>query len=301
MTSLSFAFRISPGYISRIVKKVLQLCSEKLPPIFLPTSSKNDLQLTVQKFYEKWNFSNCIAAIDGKHIRIFCPGKSGSLFFNYKDYFSIVLLAIVDANYKFLMVDIGSYEKEGDNGILEKSNIGKLIKKNEFYPSPTKLPNIQTVLPYVIVGDGAFRLSTHMMKPFTRNDAHLLLDVKKAIFNYRLSRARRVSENAFGLLSQVFRIFYTPIALKLEVTDNLIMTTCCIHNMLRDGFLEEENVDFFQFNFSEQLPTQNMISLCATDGFANAEGFDIRDEFMNYFNSNAGSVQWQIKYGNKTN
>lgn len=265
------------------------MCQE-LPPIFLPTPSKNDLQLIAQKFYEKWNFPNYIATIDGKHIHIFCPGKSGSLFFNYKDYFSIVvLLAIVDANYKFLMVDIGSYGEEDDNGILEKSNSGKLIKKNEFYPSPTKLPNTQTVLPYVIVGDRAFRLSTHMMKPFTRNDAHL--DVKKAIFNYRLSRARRVSENAFGLLSQVFRIFYTPIALKPEITDNLIMTTCCIHNMLRDGFLEEENVDFFQFNFSEQLPTQNIISLCATGGFANAEGFDIRDEFMNYFNSNAGSVQ----------
>lgn len=137
------------------------------------------------------------------------------------------------------------------------------------------------------------------MKPFTRTDAHL--DVKKAIFNYRLSRARRVSENTFGLLSQVFRIFYTPIVLKPKVTDNLIMTTTCIHNMLRDGFLEKENVSFFQFNSSEQLPTQNMISLHATGGFANAEGFDIRDKFMDYFNSNAGSTQWQIKCVNRTN
>lgn len=132
----------------------------------MPTPSKNDFQLIAKEFYKKWNFPNCIAAIDGNtctyilptyaiHVRIFCPGRSGSLFFNYKDYFSIVLLAMVDANYKFLMVDIGSYGKEGNNGILEKSNIGKLIKKNEFYPSPTKLPNTQIILPYVIVGDGA--------------------------------------------------------------------------------------------------------------------------------------------------
>ncbi|KMQ83902.1 hypothetical protein RF55_18831 [Lasius niger] len=152
---------------------------------------------------------------------------------------------MVDANYKFLMVDIGSYGKEGDNGILEKSNIGELIKKNEFYPSPTKLPNTQIVLPYVIVGDGALRLSTHMMKPFTRTDAHL--DIKK---------------------------LYSTI----------------------DFHVREECLRML----SEPLPTQNMISLHATGGFANAEEFDIRDKFMDYF-SNAGSTQWQIKCVNRTN
>lgn len=61
-------------------------------------------------------------------IRIFSPKNSGSLFCNNKDFFSIVLLAIVDANCKFIYVDIGSYGKEGDNGIFTKS---KILEKNE--------------------------------------------------------------------------------------------------------------------------------------------------------------------------
>jgi hypothetical protein len=73
-------------------------------------------------------FPNCISAIDGKHIRIFCLSKTGSVFYNYKDFFSNVLLTFVDANYKLIVVDIGPFGKEGDSGILEKSAAGKMLK-----------------------------------------------------------------------------------------------------------------------------------------------------------------------------
>lgn len=62
----------------------------------------------------------CVGAIDGKHVRIQCPGKSGSLFYNYKDYYSIVLFAVVDTEYKFIGIDVGSYGRESDAGIFNK-------------------------------------------------------------------------------------------------------------------------------------------------------------------------------------
>lgn len=116
--SLAFAFRVSYSYISIIVKTTLEVLKSKLLAIFLPPPTKNELKLKAEEFWNKWNFPNCVLAIDGKHIRIKCPYNTGSLFYNYKEYFSIVLMAMVDANYKFVFIDVGSFGREGDSGIF---------------------------------------------------------------------------------------------------------------------------------------------------------------------------------------
>ena len=113
-----------------------------------------------------------------------CPKNSGSLFFNYKNYFSIVLLALVDADYKFIAIDVGSYGKEGDSRIFEKSVMGRQIRTGTFnFPTEKALPGSGIVLPHVIVGDEAFRFTKHMMKPYPKNQA--AEDETKKIFNYR--------------------------------------------------------------------------------------------------------------------
>ena len=53
-------------------------------------------------------------AIDCKHIAIESVPDSGSFYFNYKGYNSIVLIASVDANYTFIYVDIGLNERISD-------------------------------------------------------------------------------------------------------------------------------------------------------------------------------------------
>lgn len=115
------------------------------------------------------------------------------------------------------------------------------------------------------------------MEPYTRKVAKN--DVTKDIFNYRLCRARRVSENALGLLCQVFRVFYTHINILPETCDDLIVVACCLHNLLRDGFLENSGKTFYHFNTDmETTLTPNMHSLSRTGGYANRAGFEIRVE-----------------------
>ena len=87
--------------------------------------SEDKWKSIADEFYERWNFCSCIGAIDGKHVMIQCPFKSGSLFYNYKSYFSIVLLAVASADYRFVMVDVGAYGSSNDSGVLNHTTFFK--------------------------------------------------------------------------------------------------------------------------------------------------------------------------------
>jgi hypothetical protein len=120
-----------------------------------------------------------------------------------KKTFSVVLLALVDAKYNFTVVHIVNYGKDSDEGIFAKSNLGKALeKKNIHVPEDVELPGTHEKLSYVIVGDDTFPLKRYSLKPYPANETGG--DEVKQNFNYRLSRAKRFSENAFGILYQIF-------------------------------------------------------------------------------------------------
>ncbi|XP_022909476.2 uncharacterized protein [Onthophagus taurus] len=156
--------------------------------------------------WSMWNFPNCLGALDDKHITIEAPANSGSLYFNYKKTFSIVLLALVDANYKFVAVDIGSYGKNSDGGIVANSALGKRLENATMnVPIDSPLPGTNIIAPYVILADEAFPLKKYLMRPYPGSKN--VEDNAKRIFNYRLCRGRRLVECAFGILSQTFRVY----------------------------------------------------------------------------------------------
>lgn len=281
LRSMAFAYRISHSAISTFVPLVLQSLKNNLQDKYLPPASKINWAEKAEEFWERWKFPNCVAGMDGKHVRLISPDNSGSIFHNFKGFFSIVLFAMVDAYCKFILVDVGSYGKEGDAGIFQKSEMGRKVSKGEIFPPPQPLPGSTTILPHVVVGDEAFRLDKHVMKPFTQKQA--ISDSEKRNFNYALCRARRVTECAFGLMCVVFRVFFTPINLKPETVDLVIFVCCCLHNMLRDEFIAN-NPQSKQLQQVDEVPTNNMIPLAGTGGFAKSEGFKVRSQFVDYFN-----------------
>ena len=154
------------------------------------------------EFYFKFDFLLCLGTLDGKHIWIKKPRRSGSKYFSYKHYFSIVLLAVTDANGKFVVVDVGSCGGNSDGGAFGRSALGKRILSNKLsVPQKGFLPGTDIEIPYVFV---AFPLTENLMKPFP----HCQLEKENQIFNCRLSRARNCVECAFGRLSQMWRILY---------------------------------------------------------------------------------------------
>ena len=163
--SLSFGYRIGKSTTSQIISETCKAIYEVLSPIYLrsPTSAEEWLSIA-KAFEEQWNLPHVVGAIDGKHIRIQCPAEYGTLFHNYKGYFSIVLLAVCDASYCFTMLDIRQYGSSTDSGVLARSEIGKRFDAGKMnLPIPTSLEGCSfDPLPYFLVGDEIFPLKTRI-------------------------------------------------------------------------------------------------------------------------------------------
>ncbi|KAI0221825.1 hypothetical protein LSAT2_026913 [Lamellibrachia satsuma] len=194
--SLSFQFRMGERTMSNIVDETCQALFTVMKERYLkvPATAEHWRKIAVE-FHTKWNYPCCIGALDGKHVAIQQPVNSGSEFFNYKHFFSVLLLALVDANYKFVYVDVGAPGRAGDAGVFAESSLKVALEKNTLnLPSAETIDGIPNKIQYHIVGDDAFPLSEKIMKPYPQRN----LDKSKRIFNYRLSRSRRVVENAFA-------------------------------------------------------------------------------------------------------
>lgn len=256
----------------------------------LPTPTVEMWKSIANEFYILWNFPNCLGALDGKHVNIQAPPNSGSLYFNYKKTFSIVLLALVDANYNFISVDVGAYGKNSDGGIFANSNLGKALQRGTLsVPGSVALPGTSNEAPYVIVADEAFPLKTYLMRPYPGQD----LDTSKRIFNYRLCRVRRIVENAFGILAQKFRIYNRRIQAKPENVDHIILATCILHNFIKKYDANTYTYERTNENMNETAGQARLENLPMQGGNATRDAFRVRELFKHYFNSDVGSVPWQ--------
>ena len=106
----------------------------------MPLPDEHKWKNIADEFEELWQFPHCLGSLDGKHIMIQAPKNSGSLFFNYKKHFSVALLAVVDANYKFVIVDIGAYGRQSDGSVFANSLFGRMLKAQQLpIPPPDSL------------------------------------------------------------------------------------------------------------------------------------------------------------------
>ena len=137
-------------------------------------NSRKSIQapLTILKTGKRWKRSSEPdgMSLDGKHITIKKPKKSKSEYYNYKGFFSLVLLALFGAEYRFLWVNVWSSRFSTDAQIFNSSN---LLGHDAFCFDAMACESLQ-------------------QKQLTREDRTA---------NYRISRGRRVVENVFGILA----------------------------------------------------------------------------------------------------
>ena len=305
--SLSFQYRISMSAISYIVKGCCKAVVERLTPDFIKVPATKAEWLNVSKrFEDRWNYPHALGAIDGKHVRIQKPKNGGSFYYNYKHTHSIILMAIAGPDYECLYADVGSNGRVNDSGIWNKCALLQgILNGTVELPADGMLQNGENV-PYVFLGDDAFALKEFLMKPFPQQG----LNEERRIYNYRHSRARRISENLFGILANRWRIFFSIINLEPEYVEDCILTTLTLHNMLikstnsanvyrPHSFVDTilEDGEIAEGEWRAETPTESLYSLEVPRRGHNVSlnAKAIRETFMDYF-VNDGAVDWQWKY-----
>ncbi|KAI7806549.1 hypothetical protein IRJ41_007875 [Triplophysa rosa] len=266
-TTIASSFRLGISTVGMIVRETSDQIWLQLKDTYMPTPTEDIWKHTARRFNDRFTF------------------------FNYKGTFSIVLLALVDADYRFLAIDVGSYGGNSDGGIFADSALGRALHRGTLnVPAPLELPSAPELgkVNHVIVADEAFPMKPYLLRPYGGKR----LQEDKRIFNLRLSRARRISENAFGILTQRFRVYKRPMEVNPDLADNIIKATCILSNYLRHEVVGQvSQVDSFDFdNAGNACLEEFQRPRCNR---ASEEALHIRDTFRKYFVSAAGEVPWQ--------
>lgn len=291
---LAMDHRIGASTLYKIIPETCQGIYTALSSLYLNFPETPTWRDVSKGFSDRWQLPGCISAIDGKHFHVKAPDNLGSLFFNYKKYFSIVLMAAVNHNLEFMWVDCGAFGGESDGGVFARTQFGRDLETgNSNIPDePIQLPGSNTSVPYYFVGNDAFKLRRDFMKPYKGNN----LSESQKIFNYRLSRGRRCVESAFGILVMRWRLFEKAIGLQPCEIQKLVMAAICLHNFLsslgdKDDKIEEykkqrENCE----DHANEEPEQQNLEVDLREGSA------VRQLLTDYCIGPAGSVPWQWEH-----
>ncbi|KAB0790263.1 hypothetical protein PPYR_15401 [Photinus pyralis] len=246
--SLAFSFRMSHTTIRQVVYETCEAIWNTLYQKHMPFPTESMFSSIAEQFYRKLELN------------------------------VLRNLGLVDAQYKFICVEVGSYGKQSDGGIFTTSSLYHHLEQNTFcVPGPKTVPGTNIIVPHVFVGDAAYPLKQYLMRPFSGHN----LSQEQENFNYCLSRARRLVECAFGIITSKWRILKTEIELAPDKVDLIVKCICLLHNIIID--LEGNPHIIKDIVNLQRICDRNV----GTRNFnrATTTAYDIRNQFMQYFNN----------------
>ncbi|KAK3929699.1 Protein ALP1-like [Frankliniella fusca] len=310
-TSLSYLFRVSSQAISKIVAEVTSAIWNVLKRRVFRDLTEDLWLRSAAEFQVMWNIPHCLGAIDGKQAFPHC----GSRYYGYKKRHCLTFMAVSNAKHQFLIVESGASGKRSDANIFYRSAFfSKLTHRKLNIPPPCPVSGLNNDLPFFFIGDNAYPLFENFAVPFKGNN----LKDEEMVYNYRLSRARRIVENAFGVMCSMFRIFFRPIEGSPALVRSVIMCCLALHNFhlqdeesippSRRRYNPEKYADYVREDgkliegrwrnerpASERSLFRDLVSMVSkqADPRAAVKGVELREMLLRYFILK--SVPWQWK------
>ena len=234
---------------------------------------ESQLTEVIDGFKEKWGIIQCAGAIDGSHIPVSAPAGNHTDYYNRKGWYSIVIQAVVDHNYIFRDIYIGWPGSVHDARVFAHSSLYKKATAGSILNGASVQIQSLDISPFLI-GDSAYPLLPWLMKPFPHNGS--MSDPEKR-FNYHLSRARIVVENAFGRLKARWRRLLKQNEMSVRNVPSVIHACCILHNML------EIRKEMFMESWLNQCTVLEQPTSRAVVAIPNNRAKRIRDALVQYF------------------
>ena len=194
---------------------------------FFPTSEETMMEMILEMERE-WQFPFAFSAPEGCYTPIRCPAggpDSQKEHHNFKNFYSIVLMALVDASYRFIWASSGWAGNTHDSTIFQAKKLFRRATDGAFKLTSFDIEGVN-VGPLVL-GGGAFLFLPLLQKPYSNSS----LTKEESNFNYRLSRVRMFTEAAFGVLKGWWRILHRKCELTKHVIKIYSLACIVLHNI----------------------------------------------------------------------
>ena len=270
--TIGHLFGVARCTVCVIVHDTCKVIVDVLLKTYIQFPQGDKLSQVVEGFKSKWGMIQCAGSIDGCHIPVTPPASNHTDYYNRKGWYSMLVQAVVDHDYLFIDICVGWPGSVHDARVLVNSSLYKRACKREILCGQNITVN-GTAIPIFLVGDSAYPLSCWLMKPFAHN-ANLTRSQRS--FNFHLSRARIVVENAFGRLKGRWRRLMKRIDMDIDNVPHIITACCILHNMC------EVHGDSFNELWLEDVDMSTQPELSHSSG-NDTSAKTIRDALVQYY------------------
>ncbi|XP_049268088.1 uncharacterized protein LOC125757050 [Rhipicephalus sanguineus] len=223
--SVGNIFGVGRSTVNLVFREFCATVVRRLESRYVKFPREREVAEHVRRFAAVTGFPQGMGALDGCHIEVCPPKENAADYINYKGWYSVILLAVVDHTYKFQYTNVGTPGKNHDSNVFQRSRLPKVLAGSRFTKDKRLLKNVE--IGPVLLADQAFPLQPTIMKPYPHPGPR---GSPTQYFNYRLSSARRVVENAFGRLKARFRILHT-LECDIDNVNSIIRACCVLHNI----------------------------------------------------------------------
>ena len=242
-------------------------------------------------------FPCCWAPTDGCHLPISCfPGweQPKKECHNFKNFFLIVLMALVDARYRFIWASAGFPGNFHNSLILQATDLWQRITNGKVIPAISKEIG-QSNLPLLTVGDSAFPFTVHLMKPYSRG----IVNEKQRYYNYCVSRSKMVTKCAYGQLKSRWRVLFKKWTCSKETVKLFALACVILHSLCIDkgNALSPQldlNVDLTSHKQRQRDAIRTLLQMrnCAKVNNTNRKAIAVCDDLVEYFWNERKDVKW---------